>query len=696
MHFSRLALAFALWASVSLWGGEARADSEEYPESLDCALLDCAAVLPGAVAFEAVERQAYARGVDAAGDPIGWVALSTDIVDVPAYSGKPLATLVGLSLEGVITGAEVVHHSEPILLVGIPRSALDDFVHFYTGQEAIARIVVGRAPDENAIAVDVISGATVTALAQNQTILETARLMGVALGVIDLAAVRPGRFVDDPELWDWARMEREGVFGRLTVSEEEMGDTTPHGAFIDLWYAIADAPQVGRSLLGDGDYEHYLSLLEPGEHIVIVLGNGSNSFKGSAFVRGGIFDRVRIRQGLTEITFRDTDYWNLSRPRALGAPAFREGAIFLTRSGSLDPGSPYEMVFLGSRYDRRGAFSREFHEFASTHQLPTTVYVVEGQLAGEAIWVQAWRNRKYDAIALTLYFLFIIAIFSLRRFTTANLDALKKLHLGTMIVSFLMVGVYMKAQPSVTQILTLIDSLVHDFRMELFASEPLLMISWIFIFIVSLIWGRGVFCGWVCPYGVMTELLFKVAEKLGVKHFELPDGVHRWLRYLRYAILLALIPIYLHSPILAEKLAEVEPFKSTFLVPVWEREWYLFAWWALLVFLSTFWYRPFCRYVCPLGGGLAIFNRFRASGPYRRNFCSSCTICTKACEPRAIDSEGRIDPMECLSCMECESTYRAEERCPPLVGIERLLMKGELSSHDEERLTKLRVDKRKV
>ena len=111
--------------------------------------------MPAATEFRPVAEASYWEGLDADGDLVGWLALSTDFVGVKAYSGKPLVTLVGLDPAGIITGANVVHHSEPILLVGIPEQALTDFVDFYTGQPALQRIVVGRTSREDAVSVEI-------------------------------------------------------------------------------------------------------------------------------------------------------------------------------------------------------------------------------------------------------------------------------------------------------------------------------------------------------------------------------------------------------------------------------------------------------------------------------------------------------------------------------------------------------------
>ncbi len=261
----------------------------------------------------------------------------------------------------------------------------------------------------------------------------------------------------------------------------------------------------------------------------------------------------------------------------------------------------------------------------------------------------------------------VIALFAARRWTTARMKRLKRIHLATQIVAFVVLGLVLRAQPSVTQVLTFFEGLVREWRWGLFLSEPLLIVSWIFIVVVTVAWGRGVFCGWTCPYGAMTEILFKIGHRVGLPWLELPDPVHRWARHFRYVAFAGLLVTFLYSSTLGEKLAEIEPFKSTFFVPIWTRSWGFGVWWGLLFVASLFSYRPFCRYICPLGAALAVPGSFRISGPYRRDFCSKCKICTRGCEPKAIRGDGSIDPRECLSCMECEANWRDDTVCPPLV-----------------------------
>lgn len=664
----------------------------ETPALDDCGTLPCGEVLPGAVVFEPVANAPYLKGLDVDGNLVGWVILSTDVTDLKGYSGKPLVTLVGLDPTAHISGVRVVKHSEPILLVGIPEQELHDFAAFYTGKHATTQVVVGRSSDPDAVQIDAISGATVTALAQNRTILDSALALGSAVGIVEAEQHRQGAFVTSDEIYTWDRMAREKVFGRLTVTAKDMGLKNQDEVFMDLWYTLADAPQVGRAILPKGDYDYLIKQLKPGEHMLVVLGRGSGSFKGSGFVRGGLFDRIRVSQGLHTLFFRDSDYYNLSRVAAPDAPTFKEGAIFITRDAKLDPGAAFEMVFLGSNYDGKGGFSRDFWEFKSQFRMPRSVYQTEGPDPETRIWVQAWRNNRLGLIVVCAALLTAVLLFSFRRWLTARMPRLMKIHKTYMLFSFLVLGFVFHAQPSVTQVLTLVGSVVGQWDWGLFLIEPVLFVSWIFIAIVTIIWGRGVFCGWVCPFGALTELLNKIAIKMGVKQIEWPDAVHNKLRWLRYLILAGLIPAYLYSPELGERLAEVEPFKTTFFVIPWTRSWLFFSWWLVLLGWSLFMYRPFCRYICPLGAALAIPGSLRLSGPRRRNFCASCKICTKGCEPRAIRPNGTIDPRECLSCMECEANYRDEKVCPPLVGLEKLRHKEDLTDRDREKQAQLEKD----
>ena len=71
----------------------------------------------------------------------------------------------------------------------------------------------------------------------------------------------------------------------------------PAQDFIDLYVAPVSVPSIGRSLLGDAGYAQLQRDLSPDQQAIVVFSNGAYSFKGSGYVRGGIFDRIELLQG---------------------------------------------------------------------------------------------------------------------------------------------------------------------------------------------------------------------------------------------------------------------------------------------------------------------------------------------------------------------------------------------------------------
>jgi NosR/NirI family nitrous oxide reductase transcriptional regulator len=235
------------------------------------------------------------------------------------------------------------------------------------------------------------------------------------------------------------------------------------------------------------------------------------------------------------------------------------------------------------------------------------------------------------------------------------------------------VGFFAMAQPSVTQVLTWFHSVLYHWKWELFLSDPLIFIFWWFIVVTVFVWGRGLFCGWLCPYGALSELAHKVAGALGLRRFQfrVPQRLHDKLKWVKYGLFAALVAVSFYSMGAAEKMAEVETFKSTFLVGgVWHRSWPFVAYWVALFVAALFVERPFCKYLCPLGAGLAIPTTFAFLRLARKSECTTCHACQKQCGSQAIDDAGRIDERECLLCQSCQVLYYDDHACPPL-GQER-------------------------
>ena len=644
-----------------------------------CANLPCKEVAPGADSFS--ERKGKPTYVEAyrseGGDKrlIGYVFLSTDIVDIPAYSGKPVITLIGMDTKGIITGTKILRHSEPILLLGIPENVLTKFVNQYLGKFVGDKIEIGKSREgEGIIGLDAITGATVTVIAQNQVVMRSGVAIARQVGILKVEPKPAIKFSAVNEKRSWEQLVKEGSVRRLTVKPEQLGFPRSPEPYIDMFYGYLNTPTVGRSILGDSGYNSLMSVLKPHENAIFIIANGTDTFKGSGFVRGGIYDRVQVGQDMDAYTFRDLDYLNLWGVKAEGAPSYKESAIFIIRDPGFSGAFPWNLVFLANKLDRETGH-RDFVSFSDEY------WVLDRYMEGgrpkvvkpDAPWVKVWKSRVLEIVLFSALLIAVAVVYAkrdalTRRSTRKNKWPVNAFKYTFWVISIGFVGFGLLAQPSITQVLTWFHSLLFKWQWELFLTDPFIFLFWIFIILTTFVWGRGLFCGWMCPFGSLSELIYKVAGAIGLKRFQfaLPMKWHNRLKWVKYFVFFALLAVSVFSMGLAEMLAEVEPFKTTFLVGMFNRAWPYTLFVAVLLGLSIFMERPFCKYLCPLGASLAMPSTFRWFGLKRKQECNSCKACAVGCGSLAIDEHGRIDHRECMHCLDCMILYTDEHACPPL------------------------------
>jgi NosR/NirI family nitrous oxide reductase transcriptional regulator len=632
-----------------------------------CPPHDCSVPLEPGEELRRHSSSAYPVYEHVAGDEVlGFYFLSSDVVNIVAYSSKPIHILVGMSPDGAIREARLVAHSEPILLVGIPEQRLIDFIEFYEGKNIRDKINIGE-PKEGFVSVDMITGATVTALVADQTVMTAARLVAIDRGMLAEGALTRNAISGEFVPMSWSDLIEIGAIGRLVIQQEDMGLPPGDEPWLDLYFADLIQPSIGRNLLGDRTYDWLLGILGPGESALMIAGRGTWSFKGSGFVRGGIYDRFHVEQGLHKFEFRDLDYENLYDIDAEGAPHFKERGIFVLRDSAYDRTLPWEMVILGSRLTGETAVSKVFETFRGEYQFPERFIVHNLSLVAKA-----WQDKKYMIAVYLLLWWSVVHCFTFRKKLASNLRALEWVHNGTLLASVLLLGIYLQAQPSVVNVFAIFGIALRKGSWDTFLADPYLALGWVLIAATTLIWGRSLFCGWLCPYGALQELLIKLRIRLTPfkKSFEFSPKLHAALKPLRYAIFLLLFSISLFTIETAELLAEVEPFKTTWNVGVFNRASPFIIYWFALILAALIMERFFCRYLCPLGAALALFSRFPIKPIPRRNYCTECKVCSRGCAPHAIDDEGRINSAECLGCLECINSMRDAKKCPPLLKIE--------------------------
>jgi len=489
----------------------------------------------------------------------------------------------------------------------------------------------------------------------------------------------------------------------------------PDAVLIDLYVTLVSQPAIARSLLDPGEYAEVQRMLAAGQQAVLVAASGGYSFKGSSWFRGGIFDRIALIQGVETIRFWDRHHLRIGRVVAPDAPELREIGVFVVPQGAeFDPTAPWLLQLLVQR--QTGLLDQAFVSFSLPYRLPdaytkaappraagappaaaaspfaappgsaasadaTAPAASPGIVAGappeaagadafdEAgetpLWQRIWESRIAAIVALALMLGVLTIIFFFQNQIVPHEKLFDRIRLAFLAVTLLWLGWVAQAQLSVVNVLTFTNSLRTGFRWESFLVDPLIFILWCSVAAALLFWGRGPFCGWLCPFGALQELTNRAARALKVPQLKIPWGLHERLWPIKYIVFLALFGASLGSLAWAERLAEIEPFKTA-IVLRFLREWWFVAFALALLAAGLFVERFFCRYLCPLGAALAIPGRLRMFDWLRRyRECGNpCMRCYSECPVEAIHPEGHINPNECISCLHCQVLYHHDYKCP--------------------------------
>nr|WP_245363820.1 NosR/NirI family protein [Neorhizobium galegae] len=636
------------------------------------------------------------------GQTIAWVFVTSDFVGTTGYSGKPIHTLVAVDLDAKIVSVRLVKHSEPIVLIGIPEAKVKALVAGYAGLDLVAEAKSGGTAHE----VNIISGATVTVMVIDDSIvrsgLKVARALGLGRLVPEAADAGP-RFEIDPaakQPADWPEAEGDGTVRRLSLDVGQVNGAfaahpdprardraltaAPQTTFVEMQVALVSVPAIGGALLGPAEEANLRKWLGVGEHAIAVAGRGLYSFKGSGYVRGGIFDRIVLIQDDVSVRFRDRDHHRLGGIALPGAPEFTEMDLFRIPAGvGFDPAKPFRIQLLVQR--EVGPVEKVFQTFDLGYQLPQRYRRAIAAPAKEAkevaaavnksentaqaeLWKRIWSDKQVEIAIVAAMLLVLTGVFFFQSFATKNARGFYIFRMGFLVVTLVFLGWYANAQLSVVNLMALFGSLVSGFSWQAFLLDPLTFILWFAVAAALLFWGRGAYCGWLCPFGALQELTNQIARKLRIPQWTLPWGLHERLWPIKYMIFLGLFGASLMSIEQAEHLAEIEPFKTA-IVLKFIRAWPFVAYAVALLVAGLFVERFYCRYLCPLGAALAIPARLRMFDWLKRyHECGNpCQTCSIQCPVQAIHKTGEINPNECINCLHCQVLYQSESVCPVVI-----------------------------
>lgn len=618
---------------------------------------------------------------------LGYVFESIDFAPVPGFSGTPVNLLVALDTNGRFLDVRVLSHHEPVFLDGLGEAPMWRFVEQYKGLSLQQNIRIGsrsaQAGDRDHVVIDGVSKATASVRIINQSLLSAS--LAIARAKLGFAAGRDPDLIGRvrPDVFTPMRVERlqrEGLIttrawqqrdveaafaGTVVEGLDEAARQDPQGLFTELLVAHLNVPTVGHNLLSERAWQYLTGWLEPGDHAFLVATRGPWGFAGDDYVTGAVPERVTLQQGGLAIEWRDMPLDQRPRlPSGWQGPDVQWRVLKVIRQASLDPSQPLDVTLHVSR--SKGQILAEVvrKPLALRVQLPAA-YVTQ-PTTDQKTWHSIWTGRAAEIVLLLGSLVLLTTLLARPRWLTVSPARLERVRLVWSLYTLGFIGWFAQGQLSIVNLTALVQALRAGRSLDFFLYDPMTVLLWGYVAISAVLWGRGTFCGWLCPFGALQELVAQFARLMRLPQWRLHRRTDARLKRVKYGVLAVLLGTSFVSAAWTDRLVELEPFKTSITL-VFVRGAPFVAWAVLLVLSSAFLYKGYCRYLCPLGGGLALLGRLRRWDwlPRRAECGQPCQTCRHRCEYQAITPQGRIDYAECFQCLDCVAIHDSDALCAP-------------------------------
>jgi transcriptional regulator of nitric oxide reductase len=620
---------------------------------------------------------------------VGYAFESIDLAPIPGFAGVPINLLVAIDPKGNFLDVAVLSHHEPVFLDGLGEAPLFAFVKQYKELSLKQNINIDskakrlRAPDAGHAYLDGVSKATASVRIINQSVLAAAlkvsrKKLGFAQGrdPDQVARIR----LDVFEQRSVGQLLDAGLIRRVRVANRDVEAlfagspgagldpealAHPDAVFIDLYITLASLPTVGRNLLTESSWSRLSNRLEPGDHALLVMSSGRYSIVGDDFVRGSIPDRLVLRQDKLPVDIRDLDM-EMTLVEKSTLPAANVTVLRVISQAGLDPARPFDFSLPVTRNKGIVYPERITREITFALSVPEQFYVAPD--GNDKSWPGIWNSRRAELLLLVAALALLAGALIMQKRLTANGARFAWFRGAFLLFTIGFIGYYAQGQLSIVNITGVLQALLAHRNLEFMMFDPMTVVLWGFTAVSLLVWGRGTFCGWLCPFGALQEAAGKLARWLKVPRMRIRSRTDARLKLIKYPLLAAILASALLAPDLTDKLVELEPFKTAITLS-FVRAWPYVAYAAGLLLLSMFVYKFFCRYLCPFGAALALLGRFRIVDwiPRRVECGTPCQTCRHRCDYQSITPAGAVSYDECFQCMDCVAIYGSDEKCAPRI-----------------------------
>ncbi|MEO0388359.1 MAG: 4Fe-4S binding protein, partial [Pseudomonadota bacterium] len=538
---------------------------------------------------EAVNDQGVHALLNAGGGHVGYAFTTQPIAPLPGFSGAAINILVVLDLQGQFLDVKLLEHNEPIFVSGLGDAPFHGFFEQYRGLSISDSLVVGTpygggSEGSGLVYLDGVTKATASVRIAHETIL--AASLAVAREKMGGVSAGPPAFpnpdYEEPLTWadliaqgivtrqTWANADLDAAFaGTLWSDDDAIARAAPDQPYLDLWVVDLGPPAVARAVLSEDGYRDLQAFLEIAGHDepILVIDTARHGLVSADFVRNTAPNWIAAAQGGFPISLRDADLLielNAELPDALHeAVDFGQALILRTdRRLGFDPSQPWTLSVSAVR--EHGVFQPEIGTVALPLDIGTAPRFFTAVTAPQPMpaWLEALRGRAVDLAILIPALLLVFLAFQLRLPALSALPALPALRLGLLagVVGF--VGWWGQGQLSIVTPLGVLQAALAGGGFGFLVYDPFSLALWAAAILGFVLWGRGLFCGWLCPFGALQEFASKLATWLRIPQITVPPAWDARLKWVKYGVLAALVGTAIWAPEQIDLVAEVEPFKT--------------------------------------------------------------------------------------------------------------------------------------
>lgn len=601
-----------------------------------------------------------------------------DYAPIAGFSGGKMNLLVRINLEGKFLEIHILHQDEPVFVSGIGIEPFIKFLAQYQGKSLKDNIKITSSKDTTNFGnIDGVSKATASVKIANDIILGStvqvakSKLMGVAPKQIH----HPKQNLFEKQTWKEllannlitnikiTKGQIEDLFDN-TTHKIELSDEEKEEIALDLYITDLSIPTISRNLLKESTLKSLNGHLGKTNEAILIFANGPFQFLTSKFIPRSSPDELTMKQDDFNLNIVDGDYSIEFLPNI---PNFEQAIILeVDKRYDFDPSSLWNLDIKIIRGNDT-IFSIPLAKYLSFNIQPVKKYFeIKEEQKQTPLWLTSIYEQKIKLISLII---FLSSLFIILYKYQLILSKLRYKRTLLLIITLFFIGWYNQGQLSLVTVLGVLKALVNSQSLTFLLYDPFSLIIWFFVLVSLVIWGRGTFCGWLCPYGVLQEFSHFLGRFLNFPKIKVSETLNNKLVYIKYFILATLILSVIFAPKIAEFLIEIEPFKTSITL-IFDREIPYIIYALFWLFLGMFLFKGFCRYFCPLGAFFSIVGKLRILNwlPRRYECGNPCNNCHKSCNYQAIDKkDGHIKYSDCFQCMDCVQIYSDKNLCKILI-----------------------------